>query len=482
MCFEGQARANNKSDSGKYGVHAVPGAHRRRALPGLRLYAPSLSRLPEQQAQKLGTLVKNAEKAEEESKLRFLDTQARLAQIQDELSRQQAVCDGYNIYYKAFVRDHEKAKKELEEAQALQEKLPRAQKLLQQRRSEYETAQKKMEACKTQREEITRLLESLNGELRALLKYLPKDGTDPQELEARLLAAKSREKDAEDKTAALQQALAQAAQNVQLAQAKLMDAQKLLERTQIEYNTFLGEHKGTDPERLSAYSSALAHARQEQRDSLEKTGRLQQSLSSVRQSLTHLQKSDEASEKVQQSFGEAQRLSKFLSGANPGKTPIKMFVLGMMLDDIIIQANEYFSVFSNGRYSLSRILENTGGNALKGLDIEIFDAYGGSTRSVYTLSGGELFLASLSLAFGLCDVVQSYSGGVRLDSIFIDEGFGTLDRETLDTALKALDRIRSMGRLVGIISHVSELKSRIGAKIEVLPSKKGSTVKIVTPD
>ena len=436
----------------------------------------------QQQAQKLGTLVKNAEKAEEESKLRFLDTQARLAQIQDELSRQQAVCDGYNIYYKAFVRDHEKAKKELEEAQALQEKLPRAQKLLQQRRSEYETAQKKMEACKTQREEITRLLESLNGELRALLKYLPKDGTDPQELEARLLAAKSREKDAEDKTAALQQALAQAAQNVQLAQAKLMDAQKLLERTQIEYNTFLGEHKGTDPERLSAYSSALAQARQEQRDSLEKTGRLQQSLSSVRQSLTHLQKSDEASEKVQQSFGEAQRLSKFLSGANPGKTPIKMFVLGMMLDDIIIQANEYFSVFSNGRYSLSRILENTGGNALKGLDIEIFDAYGGSTRSVYTLSGGELFLASLSLAFGLCDVVQSYSGGVRLDSIFIDEGFGTLDRETLDTALKALDRIRSMGRLVGIISHVSELKSRIGAKIEVLPSKKGSTVKIVTPD
>ncbi|MDA6259940.1 SMC family ATPase, partial [Escherichia coli] len=125
---------------------------------------------------------------------------------------------------------------------------------------------------------------------------------------------------------------------------------------------------------------------------------------------------------------------------------------GMMLDDIIIQANEYFSVFSNGRYSLSRILDNTGGNALKGVDIEIFDAYGGSTRSVYTLSGGELFLASLSLSFGLCDVVQSYSGGVRLDSIFIDEGFCTLDRETLDTALTALDRIRRMGRLVGIIS------------------------------
>lgn len=436
----------------------------------------------QQQAQRLEALVKSAGKTEEEGKLRFLDTQARLSQIQDELSRQQAVCNGYNIYYKTFARDHEKAKKELEDAQALREKLPRAQKLLQQRRGEYEAAQKQMEACKAKREEITRLLESLNGELRALIKYLPKDGADPRELEARLRDTKCREKDAQDKTAALQQALAQTAQNVQVAQAKLTDAQKLLERTQIEYKTFLDEHKGISPERMDAYSRALIKARREQKDSLEKTGRLQQSLSSVRQSLTLLQKSDEASEKVQQSFGEAQRLSKYLSGANPGKTPIKMFVLGMMLDDIIIQANEYFSVFSNGRYSLSRILENTGGNALKGLDIEIFDAYAGGTRSVYTLSGGELFLASLSLAFGLCDVVQSYSGGVRLDSIFIDEGFGTLDRETLDTALKALDRIRSMGRLVGIISHVSELKSRIGAKIEVLPSKKGSTVQIVIPD
>lgn len=434
------------------------------------------------QAQKLEALVKSAEKAEEESKLRYLDRQARLSQVQDELTRQQAVCDGYNIYYKTFVRDHEKAKKELEEAQAQKEKLPRAQKLLQQRRNEYETAQKTLEACKTKQEEISRLLQSANGELRALEKYLPKDGAGPQELSARLKDTKKQAKDAEDKITALQQALAQSAQNAQVAQAKLTDTQKLLIRTQKEYEAFLKAHAGIDPDRLDDYSKALTLARQEQKVSLEKTGRLKQSLSSVRQSLTLLQKSDEASEEIQRSFGQAQRLSKFMSGTNPSKTPIKMFVLGMMLDDIILQANEYFSVFSNGRYSLSRVLENTGGNSLKGLDIEIFDAYGGSTRSVYTLSGGELFLASLSLAFGLCDVVQSYSGGVRLDSIFIDEGFGTLDRETLDTALKALDRIRSMGRLVGIISHVSELRGRIGAKIEVLPSKKGSTVKIVTPD
>ena len=86
-------------------------------------------------------------------------------------------------------------------------------------------------------------------------------------------------------------------------------------------------------------------------------------------------------------------------------------------------------------------------------DLEVIDAYTGGARAVETLSGGELFLASLSLAFGLSDVVQSYSGGVHLDSLFIDEGFGSLDQETLDTAMKALAQLQHMGRTIGIISH-----------------------------
>ena len=98
-----------------------------------------------------------------------------------------------------------------------------------------------------------------------------------------------------------------------------------------------------------------------------------------------------------------------------------------------------------------------------------------------TLSGGELFLASLSLAFGLSDVVQSYSGGVHLDSLFIDEGFGSLDQETLDTAMKALAQLQHMGRTIGIISHVSELKNRIAAQIIVGKDRDGgSTVRIRT--
>jgi len=96
---------------------------------------------------------------------------------------------------------------------------------------------------------------------------------------------------------------------------------------------------------------------------------------------------------------------------------------------------------------------------------------------VVTLSGGEAFLASLSLALGLADLVQQYAGGIRLDTVFIDEGFGSLDSETLDLAINTLIDLQSSGRLVGIISHVNELKERIDARLEVLPVACGSTTR-----
>lgn len=436
----------------------------------------------QKEAARLEPLIITAEKETEKSKLFFLQKQAQLSQAEEELSAQQKVCDGYNIYYKTFQRDHQKAKQELLSAQALQEKLPRAQNLLQQRRFEYDTAHKTLEACKNSMEENRRKAESCLSSIETRKAYLPPDGGTAAELSARLSRAKQKAAEAEQKAAALQETLTAARQDSTVAGANAKNAEEQLMRIQKEAELYFKGHAEIIPGQIGFYSRARDEAVSQQKKALEETGRISQSLSSVTESLKILKKSEAEAKETEQRLNAAQRLSKFLSGANPGKTPIKMFVLGMMLDDIIIQANIYLSDFSNGRYSLSRITENTGGNALKGLDIEVFDAYGGGMRSVYTLSGGELFLASLSLAFGLSDVVQGYSGGIRLDSIFIDEGFGTLDRETLDTALKALDSIRGMGRLVGVISHVTELKTRIGAKIEVLPSKKGSTIKISTPD
>ncbi len=126
------------------------------------------------------------------------------------------------------------------------------------------------------------------------------------------------------------------------------------------------------------------------------------------------------------------------------------------------------------RYKLLRYEDVSDKRMAGGLDLHVHDHYTGMNRHVNTLSGGESFKASLGMALGLSDVVQSYAGGVRLDTMFIDEGFGTLDAESLDQAIECLVEIQKTGRLVGIISHVSELKERIKTQLEVIPSNTGS--------
>ena len=122
--------------------------------------------------------------------------------------------------------------------------------------------------------------------------------------------------------------------------------------------------------------------------------------------------------------------------------------------------------------------ENAGGRGYKGLEIEIFDSFTGKNRPPSTLSGGETFIASISLALALTDVVQSRSGGISIDSLFIDEGFGSLDPESLELALGIIDEIRSE-RVVGLISHVGDLGSRINSQIIVHKSNKGSSLSLV---
>lgn len=215
---------------------------------------------------------------------------------------------------------------------------------------------------------------------------------------------------------------------------------------------------------------------QQQHDALSlKIGAQTQQLENSQKALAQLQEITSNSKETEAQYEQASRLYQLLSGGNPKKIPLQQFILGIMLDDILTYANEFFSLLSRGRYSLRRLEGSAGGNAKSGLDLEVLDGFTGAPRSIETLSGGEQFLASLSLAFGLSDVVQSYSGSVRLDSIFIDEGFGSLDQDTLDTAMKALSQIQKMGRTVGIISHVSELKNRIATQIQVHPSKNGGS-------
>ncbi len=241
-----------------------------------------------------------------------------------------------------------------------------------------------------------------------------------------------------------------------------------------QYRAYEAELEGKELPDVQGLAEKQTELQEQSQTMAQHLGGLLQQLEMGRQSLEQLDSLARNSTEAEEKFSQISRLSQLLLGKNPLKIPLQQFVLGIMLDDILSCANRFFSMLSQGRYSLRRIVGNTGGNSFGGLDLEVLDANMGGARSIETLSGGEQFLASLSLAFGLSDVVQSYSGSVRLDSIFIDEGFGSLDQETLDTAMKALAQIQKMGRTIGIISHVSELKGRIAARIEVGRKPSGS--------
>ena len=169
-------------------------------------------------------------------------------------------------------------------------------------------------------------------------------------------------------------------------------------------------------------------------------------------------------------------LSDVANGQTGNKISLQRFVLSVLLDDVLIEASHRLTVMSKGRYLLVRKEERAKGNKASGLELEVEDAYTGKTRSVATLSGGESFMAALSLALGLSDVVQAYAGGIKLDTLFIDEGFGSLDQESLDLAIKTLIDLQSSGRMIGIISHVSELREQMALRVDVHSSPAGSKI------
>jgi DNA repair protein SbcC/Rad50 len=170
------------------------------------------------------------------------------------------------------------------------------------------------------------------------------------------------------------------------------------------------------------------------------------------------------------------RLDRQLRGQDQPKISLKRFFLAQRLEDVLRQASRRMQILSSGRFTLKRSQTTVRTKAAQtGLDLLVEDSYTGTERTVNSLSGGQLFLASLSMALGLADVVQARSGAIRLDTLFIDEGFGSLDDETLQLAMKVLNDLRE-GRMVGVISHVAELKRQIDTRIEVTEAETGSKV------
>lgn len=170
-------------------------------------------------------------------------------------------------------------------------------------------------------------------------------------------------------------------------------------------------------------------------------------------------------------------LSNTMNGNLTGKDKVMLetYVQMQYFDRIIRRANTRFMVMSAGQYELKRSVQAGNLRSQSGLELDVTDHYNGTTRSVKTLSGGEAFLASLSLALGLSDEVQSFSGGIVLDTMFVDEGFGSLDETALGQAIEALQTLTQGNRLVGIISHVSELQERIEHKLIVQKERSGGS-------
>ncbi len=173
-------------------------------------------------------------------------------------------------------------------------------------------------------------------------------------------------------------------------------------------------------------------------------------------------------------YGDVAALYALAKGDNAAKISFERYVLGAYFSDVIRAANHWLHDMTGGKYILRHKQDRLKGGAAAGLDLAVLDANTGQERTVGTLSGGESFKASLALALGLADVIQSYSGGVSIETMFIDEGFGSLDDLSRERAVDTLFELEKTGRLIGIISHVAELKERIPARLEVHTTTKGS--------
>ncbi|HHB1595499.1 TPA: AAA family ATPase [Vibrio campbellii] len=248
-----------------------------------------------------------------------------------------------------------------------------------------------------------------------------------------------------------------------------------LEQTLADLISTLKDLVLPDLEGLTVKLNSVQQSYVEARNQLDSTRSLFERLEKVRNDIATLHDKNTKLEDEYKVFG---TLYDVASGKTGSRISLHRFVLGVLLDDVLIQASQRLSLMSKGRYILARKTEGFKGAAGRGLDLVVEDSYTGKTRDVATLSGGESFMAALALALGLSDVVQSYSGGIRLDTLFIDEGFGSLDPESLDLAIQTLVDLQQTGRMIGVISHVSELKEQMAQRIDVEPSRLGSTVSV----
>ncbi|WP_314871568.1 SMC family ATPase [Actinomyces oris] len=238
---------------------------------------------------------------------------------------------------------------------------------------------------------------------------------------------------------------------------------------------------GQEEDRLEAATAELAQADAAARQAASTQARTAESHEHLRRAVDGVEQAATAYEEAAGSSADLIRVANLARGENEAGTPLATWVLQARFEEVLVFANERLSQMSSGRYELIRVAEETSQRKRrKGLGLAVVDHLGDErTRDPRTLSGGETFYVSLSLALALADVVSAESGGVSLETLFIDEGFGTLDADTLQAVMAQIDHLRASGRTVGIVSHVAELRDQIAERIAVRRvASGGSTLKV----
>lgn len=237
-----------------------------------------------------------------------------------------------------------------------------------------------------------------------------------------------------------------------------------------------GNAKPVDMEEIH---DALAKAKAERQQLSERQSMLLNSWQAAEKTCHSLETKLKLLSSLEESYSLLKGLDDTANGNNKKRLVFEQYVLASYFDEILSAANLRLRTMSSGRYELRRSAKVQDGRSKDNLEIEVLDYYTGKYRSVKTLSGGETFKASLALALGMSDVVQAGSGGIRVETLFIDEGFGSLDGESLEQACLTLQSLVEKDRLIGIISHVPELAEKIGSQLRIRKTNAGSMIEVM---
>ncbi len=362
--------------------------------------------------------------------------------------------------YKAKKSELENAKKEADKEMKKISERSETEKLLPEERE-------KLSKLKEKRSELTSAVKSLGDRLASESERLEKI-TSTLRFDKRS-SAEEYIKDCENQ----KKALRKAHEDCSARLSELREKMNALSAAAESLEKHLKDSPDGDPAALSAQKDGLLRSISEIK---EKNTRLGVSASKNRSALSGVKKSAEKLSAIDVRLSTVSPLSDTANGSISGREKIRLetYVQTAFFDRIVSRANLHLMRMSGGKYDLKR--QETAGNlkSQSGLGLDVIDHYNGTVRSVRTLSGGESFIASLSLALGLSEEIQASSGGIRIDAMFVDEGFGSLDEETLSQAMRALTELGG-NRLIGIISHVGDLRSRIERQIVVKKERSGGS-------